>query len=281
MVGQGNWLVFRLLGFDLAQVIGTMARWSKLFDGIDYPWLCWNVDDDWCYVQQQLVVSVGWTPVVGFDPRVGPPRRLLPQSRLIDFNAGFDLPVMYPHFPLEFAFLYTDRLAFWHSDLLVRSGMMEQLAKRFRNLPDGTTAVTSSGSRLQNLLKPNTRRYWELVGCTTRAASRDQFEKGCGWWMNFADHPNCPSSIEASARKRCYWDHGAGIHYWAKKLHGDVAVLPQQRFEEGHCTKIGNPQFVPSWSDSRDAQRNMAIDLQRNFNLCETAKKLGLDKFLE
>jgi len=107
------------------------------------------------------VKHVGWTPVLGFDPRIGP-RPVEPGFVLIDFNANFGLPLMLPHFPLEFMFLWADRLAFWHSDLLCRLPVMEGLARRFEALEDGqTTAVLERGGR-RNYFNFKRHRFWEL-----------------------------------------------------------------------------------------------------------------------
>jgi hypothetical protein len=78
---------------------------------------------------------------VGFDPRVGPPP-VEPGAILIDFNEGFGFPVMWPHFPLEFAFVFIElKLAFWHADLLCRMAVLKRLAAIYKSLADGEMAA--------------------------------------------------------------------------------------------------------------------------------------------
>src|SRR3974390_2331265 len=105
-LGMGNWNAFKL---PLEKVERAAERWKAIAGGVERPWLCWNVDDDWCLVQQRLVTAAGWTPLVGNDPRLPQPR-LLTNSVFIDFNADFGFPTMWMHFPLEFAFMFVDRL---------------------------------------------------------------------------------------------------------------------------------------------------------------------------
>jgi hypothetical protein len=225
--GTGDWKNFHI---PLERIFEAASDWKKLVAGVEKPWLCWNVSPRWNRLQQRLVRHVGWTPVLGFDPRVGPPP-VEPGSVLIDFNASFGLPLMYLHFPLEFMFLWTDRLAFWHADLLCRLPVMERLARSFEALEDGqTTAVLEKGG-LRNCLNFKRHRFWELCGCTTRAASENQFYNGCGWWRNFVIHPKCTLAEERRRRQPLYYDHGAGIMCWKKRYHGPVLPisLPSSR----------------------------------------------------
>lgn len=274
-VGQGNWRAFRALGLDLRTVMDIAASWKPTLSCVDRPWLCWNVDDDWCLVQQRLVQHAGWTPLIGFDPRVGPPKRLLPGAVVFDFNADLGLPLLYPHFPLEFLFLFCERLAFWHSDLLVREDAMLALGRRFGDLPDGQTAATWVSPGMRHMFSHRKKRYWELVGCTTREASRDQFEKGCGWWMDYWAHPN--QTKGDAIRRNWYWDHGAGIYYWQKNFGGRCDSIDGAAYAEGHFTKIGNGQYVRvregGWSDAR---RSMSDDIKAYFDLDQACTKLGL-----
>lgn len=276
--GQGNWGAFRAAGLELSRITDIAESWADPLAGVERPWLCWNVDPDWCLVQQKLVAAVGWTPVIGFDPRVGPPASVLPGSVVVDFNAGIGLPVLYPHFPLEFAFLYCDRLAFWHSDLLVRPPLMASLAERFSDLRQGQTAATRTSPGLRHLFSVGRKRHWELIGCATRAASRDQFERGCGWWMEFWEHPNRPPDQAALAdRKRYYWDHGAGIYYWNTRLGGEVVLVDGKVLDEGHFTKIGRKDYKRSvMVGSSDAQRSMSREITDNFDLGDACRRLGL-----
>ena len=139
--GIGNWERFCQSPFTLHDICTAASHWKRELQGIERPWLCWNVDNDWCLVQQQLVLEVGWTPLVGFDPRVGLPT-LLPGAKAIDFNAPFGFQTMYPHFPLEFAFAFTERLAFWHSDLLVPLDRLKAYARRFEAMRSDEVIAT-------------------------------------------------------------------------------------------------------------------------------------------
>lgn len=158
--GQGNWGAFRALSMEIAVIRDASRKWDRQLSGVKLPWLCWNVDDQWCLVQQKLVQAVGWTPVIGFDPRVGPPKTVSPGAVVIDFNDGIGLPVLYPHFPLEFAFLFADRLAFWHSDLLVRLPLLRSLAQIFATQADDSTTVTASSPGLRHLFSVSKKRHW-------------------------------------------------------------------------------------------------------------------------
>ena len=114
--GTGNWDAYRS-GMD--RIYASAEKWRTALRDVKQPWLCWNIDDEWCSIQQRLVQAVGWTPVIGWDPNSCPARRtVLPGSVEIDFNADLQFPALWPHFPMEFAFLWTERLAFWHADLL-------------------------------------------------------------------------------------------------------------------------------------------------------------------
>ena len=137
-LGKGNWAGFTI---PLEDIFKAAAEWREALAGVERPWLCWNVSDRWCKLQQRLIQEVGWTPVIGFDPRSGPPASLLPGSILIDFNTHFKLPVMWPHFPLEFAHLFSSRMAFWHADLLCRLEVMHKLRDTFESLPAGAVAA--------------------------------------------------------------------------------------------------------------------------------------------
>lgn len=272
--GQGDW---KACAIPLEKILTAAQGWKSQLKGVDRPWLCWNVNDDWCLLQQRLVKAVGWTPVVGFDPRVGPPQRNIDSAILIDFNAELNLPNLYPHFPLEFAFLFVEqRIAFWHSDLLIRIEKMTNLASQFSNLSNGETAAVPD-RRLIHLLRPWKTRYWELVGCTTIEASRSQFELGAGWWMNFRCHVNRQKEDEKRL-SHYYWDHGAGIMYWSRKLGGKVREIPLNLVMEGHFSAIGSAEYKRS--SPKNHLRNLGPDLSANFDLAKSARFLNLEKFL-
>jgi hypothetical protein len=280
--GQGNWGAFSAMSIPISAILDLAASWECQMKDVQLPWLCWNIHEDWCKIQQKLVCSVGWTPIIGFDPRVGPPKYISDGAVVIDFNAGIGLPVLYPHFPLEFVFMFSDRLAFWHSDLLLRKPMMEKLAALFSEIPKGSTAAVACPPGLREIFSVRKKRYWELVGCTTREASRLQFENGCGWWMSFAFHPNCPNEKEKMERLRYYWDHGAGIYYWQKRKNGHVYAIKENNIREGHFTKIGKSDYRRSIlpENGSDAQRLMRREIEDNFDLASACQKLGLGELL-
>jgi hypothetical protein len=274
--GGGNWLRIAEAGVSLEDISASAAEWSNALKGISRPWLCWSVDPNWCLIQQKLVQSVGWTPVVGYDPRTSPPT-VVPGAILIDFNRRLQLPTLYMHFPLEFVHLFSDRLAFWHSDLLLRETKMREFADLFANLPDGTMAAVQPAEGLRDRLFPTRRRYWELLGCTTRGASRDAFEKGCGWWQRFSHHPSNPEA-ERSRRSKYYWDHGAGIRYWHKKCGGSVHVIPEVYVAEGHFTGIGRADYRRV--SPKHFKKDLTTELSLNYELDACCQKLGLEDLL-
>src|SRR5665213_546815 len=272
--GKGNWEAFTL---PLDTVFGAAAEWREALLGVERPRLCWNVSDRWCALQQRLIQSIGWTPVIGFDPRCGPPKTVLPGSIVIDFNARFGFEVMFPHFPLEFVFLFADRFAFWHSDLLCRLEVMNKLKNVFEGLQDGAmAAVPDLGSR-RRFYRFRHHRYWELVGCTTRAASKSQFEHGAGWWRLFQFHPNCPNEKERRRRAKYYYDHGVNIMYWKRHYHGQVIDIPRQMVDEGHCTSINKKSY--QWMEP-GGERNQPKEIDLNFDIEEVASRLGISQLL-
>lgn len=275
-VGKGSWHWISEDQTRRALELAT-TEWARLLADIDYPWLCWNVDDDWCLVQQRLVVSVGWTPVVGFDPRVGPPP-LVDGAHLVDFNKGIDLPTMSMMFPLEFAWLFAPRLAFWHSDLLVREPLFRLLSEQFKALQDGQTAAVDLRLGWLRRMRGHYGRYWELVGCTTRAASQQQYEAGSGWWRHPNAHPNALGGRATRKRTRYMQDHGSGILIWDELLGGDVLPIDARPLHEGHCTRIGNPHYKRQ--SPNDARRDLSKDLTFNYDLGEVCTKLGLERYL-
>ncbi|MEM7569071.1 MAG: hypothetical protein AAF337_04685 [Pseudomonadota bacterium] len=279
-VGQGNWRAVSVTGFPVERFLDAAVQWKAALQGVDKPWLVWCTHPDWAHVQQRLVEDAGWTPIVGNDPRATD-IPLTKSAVRIDFNAGLDLPVLYPHVPLEFAFAWAPKLAFWHSDLLLRQADMHALAQRFEALEDGATIAVKPAEGRRVLLTPRKRRYWELIGCTTAAASADQWRAGAGWMGNFYMHPNCPSAEERVRRKRYYYDHGAGIRFWHKECGGRVELIEEAAVSYGHFTKIGNPDYsrtVPH--NSSDAGRDMREEITRNFDLQRIVEDLDLTALL-
>lgn len=113
--GTGDWRAFKKIPME--KIHESAASWKRQLSGVTKPWLCWNLDNRWCLLQQKLILETGWTPVVGWDPNcgLGRPEKLAPGAIAIDFNELLDLPVMFSHFPIEFVFLWTERLAFRHA----------------------------------------------------------------------------------------------------------------------------------------------------------------------
>jgi hypothetical protein len=274
--GIGNWERFAQSPFTIHDVCAVARGWKQELAGVARPWLCWNVDDEWCLVQQQLVLEVGWTPVVGFDPRVGPPP-LLPGARLIDFNRPFGFNTMYPHFPLDFVFAFTERLAFWHSDLLVPLDDLRGHAQRFEALRDGEIIATEPGQSLRaRLFGPRQARAWELLGCLTRGGSLSNFETGCGWWMCFYLHPNSQGHAEHQKRVREYWDHGTGVLYWRNHCGGKLGLIPERVLDAGHYTRIRRAKSYRV-AGHDDWRRDLAKELSANFSLREACTAMKLD----
>lgn len=251
--------------------------WRRQLDGVQKPWLCWNVDHDWCLVQQKLVRAAGWTPVVGFDPRVGQPP-LLKDSVLIDFNASFNFEVMYPHFVIEFSFLFSKKLAFWHSDLLLSIADMRKFAQNFEELEDGSMAAVIQNVGMAHYIRPKELRYWELLGCMTAGASESNFETGCGWWLAFYLHPMCPGHDERLKRLKYHWECGVGIRYWKNKYSKNVLEIPENLISRGHFTRINNPSYKVI--SNNDWRRNLSQDLRGNFTLEDCCKKMQIDEIL-
>ena len=274
-MGTGNWAAFNM---PLERIFDAAATWKHALSGVEKPWLCWNVSHPWCVLQQKLVRSVGWTPVVGFDPRVGPPP-LIPEAILIDFNERFQLPVMWLHFPLDFAFLFAERLAFWHADLLCRKPVMEKVNQIFSALEDGTMAAVLDRGGRRNWLRWRAHRYFELCGCTTRSASENQFYNGTGWWRHMENHVKCVVRREIETRKRYSYDNGVAIMYWKRRYNGNVVSIPVDLVKEGHCSEIGkkNYKVLPG---HLSPLRALSDELNRNYSLAEVAARLGIADLL-
>jgi hypothetical protein len=215
--GTGNWACWE--PSEINQLLEAAASWAKQVPPGKKYWLCWNLHPAWCRLQQRLVREVGWTPIVGTD-QSGTVPPVLDGSICIDFNAAFKLPCLWSHVPLELVFSWVDRLAFWHGDVLLPPVLMRRYARRFEAL-DGP--VTAAVYCRRNLWQPrgwnNAPRYWEVLGCTTRAASLEQSHCGGGWWRHFQNHPNCR---EVARLHDYHWDHGGGIRYWEREHGGQV-----------------------------------------------------------
>lgn len=263
----------------MEDVFRAAEKWKAAVGHIEQPWLVWHVSDRWTRLQQRLVQSAGWTPVVGRDPRATMPP-LLAGAVFVEFNETLGLPLLFPHIAIEFAWLYVrSKLAFWHADLLCRLETMRKLAEVFERLQPGETAAVFDMRGRRNYFFPRKHRYWELAGCTTVAASRSQYETGTGWWMNFASHPKCPSAAERERRLKYYWDHGAGIQYWKRHCKGRVVDIPLKWVAEGHCTAIGNKSYVHSSGSKKNA--SLATDLDANYDIEAVAERLQIRHLLD
>src|SRR6516165_1632 len=274
--GTGNWKWFTPVLQEA--VFRAAAQWKDRLAGVEKPWLCWNVSGRWCYLQQRLVQEVGWTPVVGFDPRTGPPP-LAEGSILIDFNETLNLPLLWPHVPLEFAFLFSHRLAFWHADLLCRLSVMERLAGQFAGLKDGQLAAVLDRGGLRNRLSFKSHRYWELCGCTTKSAGENQYYNGTGWWRNFQLHPKCVLAQERVKRSTYHYDSGVGILYWQKKYNGSIVPIDINLVKEGHCSEIGNKNYR-HLANHFEPTRNLGAEIDLNYSIEEVATRLGIAHLL-
>ncbi|MCB1762378.1 MAG: hypothetical protein KDI27_04465 [Gammaproteobacteria bacterium] len=178
------------------------------------------------------------------------------------------------HVPLEFAFLWIEeKLAFWHSDLLLPRDRMERLAWVYESIQDGDMAAVFSYGGLKNLFNFRSHRYWELAGCTTRAASLDQYNQGSGWWKNIAFHPNAPQDeAEQRRRKAQYNEHGVGVRYWERHYGGRVTRISERSIADGHfsVTSVKHYQRADSKSE----------EMRINFDLIEIAKRFHIEDLL-
>jgi hypothetical protein len=147
-IGTGSWLAFPKDRVD--EILEAATAWREKLKTIEKPWLCWSVNPDWCVIQQKLVAAVGWTPVVGVDYQSKKPE-IISGAVELDFNKKLNLLGMWMHFPLEFVFLFADKLAFWHSDVLVPVGLLRQVARQFDKIPDGQMAGVRHDRRISVL----------------------------------------------------------------------------------------------------------------------------------
>ncbi len=275
---KGNWDAFPV---EQIEVLCAAAKeWRKALDGIEKPWLCWNVEPNWCRIQQRLVLHAGWTPVVGSDPRAER-AEMEPGAVQVDFNESFGFPIMHFLFPVEVMHWYAPKLAFWHSDLLISFDEMSRLAREFEELPQGSTAAVDARrqGRWYRRVWTKKRRYWELVGCTTAEASRSQYESGMGWWRNFWSHPNIKKKNSRKARRRYEYEHGSGILAWEELMGGDVRKITHGRVRRGHCTRINNPNFKRV--SPQDDRRDPGLDIRANYDLATVCRRIGIESAME
>jgi hypothetical protein len=192
----------------------------------------------------------------------------------IDFNSTLGLLVLYQHVPLEFAFLWAKKLAFWHADVIMPRSKMRIAAELFESLSNGEMAAVKVYGGMRNFLRPKYHRYWEVLGCTTEGASRDQYLKGCGWWRGFQSHPNSPEDpAERERRDRYYDDHGCGIQYWRRFCGGRVRTIRGRWVAKEHFSVITAKNYQRARSKSEE--------LDINFDLNEIANRFGIADLLD
>jgi len=78
---------------------------------------------------------------------------------------------------------------------------LNTLARTFERLRDGEMAAVVDRGGLRHFFNFKRHRYWELVSCTTQGASRDQFDRGSGWWRHIECHPSCTDPAERARRR--------------------------------------------------------------------------------
>lgn len=266
-VGTGCWKAWCL---GMKPIEEAAREWEREFRRIEYPWLCWNIHDRWCILQQKLVTLTGWTPVVGCDTNIDNPT-ILPGSVYVDFNKILKLPMIQMQFPLEFVFLFTKRLAYWHSDFIASIPDMQKFSAVFKSLRDGEMAATWTLRGIIGFKFRKLNRIFELIGCATANASREQFELGCGWWRNNSFHPNFR---EKDFKKSPYYDHGMGVTIWHKKYGGKVIDLnPNEK--RGHASN-----YLLKQQPKKANHRSKVQDMTEYYNLDEMAANLGIAHLL-
>ncbi|QTH63122.1 hypothetical protein J1N51_10240 [Psychrosphaera ytuae] len=263
-IGTGNWEAW---GTDISSIKEAAEDWKKALEGIEKPWLCWALDDNWNILQQQLVKEAGWTPIVGNDTGLKKPT-ILPGSVYVNFNERLQLPTMWMHFPIEFAFLFCEKLAFWHSDLLCSRSDMKQYAKTFEALKPGEMAAVKHTHGWWGLKDRFRNHFGELVACTTKEASLDQFNNGCGWWRHIEHHPNFDKAFHKGAKY--YYEHGTGTWVWNKKFKGVVKTLKVNE-KDGHASARVN---------NKPERATKAEELNEYSDLADITKALKIDDLL-
>ncbi|MEG3764945.1 hypothetical protein [Alteromonas sp. 14N.309.X.WAT.G.H12] len=273
--GKGNWKGFQV---PLKKIVEASMEWQALCANHPKLWLCWNVDPDWCIVQQRLVKELGWTPLVGSDPRAKPPT-LIDGAIHVNFNKHINLPIFHMIIAIEFAFLYVpDKLAFWHSDLLVRREKLRHIEQTIRRMTSNEMLVTQPERGLKARLLCQQKRYWELLGCTNKHISKHQFLRGSGWMSNIMYHPLSPQTLkEKKRRAKQYYDHGTGIHYWAKHYKPadhSIHLIPEALLDEGHFSRIRAKKYRTI--SPNNSRRDLTSELSLNFDIKKETARLGL-----
>lgn len=261
-VGTGNWAAWDR---GMEPIYQAAENWRVALAGIEKPWLCWNIHDEWCQLQQKLVLEAGWTPIVGNDTYIKSPT-IINGAVYVNFNSSLQLPTMWMHFPLEFLFLFVPRLAFWHSDFLCSVRDMKRFAKIFESLEDGSCASAYARDSRWPWRNKHRDRYFELIGCSTSCASEDQFRNGTGWWRHIKSHPNS----HLNNGEDCNYEHGTGILIWEKLYKGKVVRLnPNEK--NGHCNV---------YMKKLKGKGSKKEELDSYYSLVAVAKNLGIAHLL-
>jgi hypothetical protein len=270
-VGSGNWDVFPVE--RLPDIQRAAEQWAESLKGIEKPWLCWCVSNQWCVLQQRLVQRAGWTPVVGNDTNIKNPT-VLPGSVYVNFNKVLNLPRLLGPFILEWIFLFAERLAFWHTDFVLSMEDMIKAAKCFESLRPGELAMPWISTRpVMRFLAPfrpisNSNRLFEVVGCNTGEASRKQYNEGLGFWRNPQKHPNNTTLTTDFP----HWEHSVGVSLWARK-HPGQHKLPGVDTRTGHA----NSWKVPGIRETTPKQQL----LEQHEDIRVYAEKLGIEDLLD
>lgn len=257
----------------LPDIYRAAEHWAAQVSSIDKPWLCWCVSDPWCILQQRLVLSVGWTPIVGHDTNIAQPT-VLPGSIAVNFNADLQLPRLLMYFVLEWVFLFAPRLTFWHVDMLLSHRDMATAARTFEDLAQGQMALPHCRANpLLRWLAPYRpisidNRLFEVIGCNTREASRQQYEEGLGFWR----HPECHPNNTTLPADFPHWEHTIGVSLWARR-HPTQHIVPKVDIKTGHAA---------TWK-FRGLGRTMSKQelLEEHANIRHYAEKLGIVDLLE
>jgi hypothetical protein len=270
-VGSGNWDAFPVE--RLPEIHRAAERWAEKLKGIEKPWLCWCVSNQWCVLQQRLAQYAGWTPVVGNDTNIENPV-VLPGSMYVNFNEGLNLPRLLGPFVLEWIFLFTDRLAFWHADFLLSKKDMTKAAKCFEDLQQGELAMPwgSSSPIVRTLARvrpvSNSNRLFEVIGCNTREASLQQYKEGLGFWRGLEKHPNNTSFTSDFP----HWEHSIGVSLWARR-HPEKHKSPGVDIRTGHA----NSWKLPGLRETTPKQQL----LEQHEDIHRYAQKLGIEDLLD
>lgn len=256
-IGSGNWDAVPEKMIN--SIMELAAEWKTFFSNIQKPWLCWGVEDKLCQIQQKLVLEAGYTPIVGHDTNLVP--TIVPGSRYFDFNSSLKLSHMIMFFPLEFSFLFTKKIAFWHSDFLVSREDMAKCVAIFDKVSDGEMAMVWNRGRWLGMRDRHANKWYALIGCTTQKASSEQYKLGCGFWRHIEKHPNYRKD---DFKKIPHYDHEIGITMWNKKYGGTIHRLTPSTI--GHMT-------------SRACKHDFSKeeDLARYQNVEKVCKTLGIE----